>query len=104
MLYSFVSKGITAPDEIMHHILKTVVSGQKKECEVKEKRRKEREMSLIKFHEPVKNFDLSKPERCPVVRSAFMIQMYNAMMDIMTSEAHTAGKIAHSVPVCTRKK
>lgn len=105
MLYSIVSKNISVPDEIMHHILRAVVSGRKKESEVKEKRGKEREMSLIKFHEPVKSlFDLSKPEGCPVIRSAFMIQMYHLMIDIMMSRAHPGGTTAHGISVSCRRK
>jgi len=99
VLYSFAtiaSKGLAAPDDFMHHILRAMVSGHKAHHDQnmtasKRKERKEREMSLIKLHEPVKDiFDMSRPEGCPVVRSRFMLDMYRIMIGIMMSRAHTS--------------
>lgn len=112
VLYSFAtiaSKGLAAPDDFMHHILRAMLSGHKgqhteESTALKQKQKKEREMSLIRLHEPVKEiFDLSKPEGCPVIRSAFMIQMYRIMMDIMTSRTQSSDNLVHGIVASTVK-
>lgn len=112
VLYSFAttaSRGLAAPDDFMHHILRTMLSGHKghhtgESSASKQKEKKEREMSLIRLHEPVKEvFDLSKPEGCPVIRSAFMIQMYRIMMDIMMSRTQSSDNVVHGIMASTAK-
>ncbi|KAF8853456.1 hypothetical protein BDZ45DRAFT_78031 [Acephala macrosclerotiorum] len=112
VLYSFAtiaSKGLAAPDDFMHHILRAMLSGHKtqhtEESTVsKQKQKKEREMSLIRLHEPVKDiFEMSRPEGCPVIRSAFMAQVYRIMMDIMMSRTQSSDKLVHSIVASTVK-
>lgn len=100
VLHSFAtiaSHGWAPPDDFMQHVLRAVLSHptrkRKDSRDLKETKRNEREMSLIKFHEPVKDiFDLSKPEGCPVLRSAFMVHMYHILIDIMMSNGHASEK------------
>lgn len=101
--YSFatVSSGSATPDDFMHHILRVVLSHPiQRGKDAAKSKRDEREMDLIKFHEPVKDsFDMSKPEGCPALRSAFLVQMYRVMMDILMSKGHTSDNALHGLMV-----
>ncbi|KUJ17547.1 uncharacterized protein LY89DRAFT_56547 [Mollisia scopiformis] len=102
-----LARGLAAPDEVMRILLRTMVSGHAahETKEQREKKRKEREMSLIKFHEPVgDSFDMSRPEGCPVIRSAFMVQMYRILVDIMMSRTQTSDKAVHGLFVSNSRK
>ncbi|CZR56521.1 uncharacterized protein PAC_06410 [Phialocephala subalpina] len=112
VLYSFAtmaSRGLAAPDDFMHHILRAMMTGHKghRSEELTTSKRKEKEqrkMSLIRLHEPVKDiFDLSRPERCPVVRSAFVVQMYRIMMGIVMSRTQTSDKLVHGMVASVSK-
>lgn len=57
------------------------------EEERKKKSATERETQLIRLHEPIKAvFDLSKPERCPVVKGMLVVDMYTVLLRAMMSE------------------
>jgi hypothetical protein len=104
VLHSFAtiaSNGLAGQlqNDFMQHIIRAVLSHPtKRGKESKQKKKREREMSLIKFHEPVKDiFDLSKPEGCPVIRSTFMMQMHRILIDIMMSKGHTSDRAVHDL-------
>jgi hypothetical protein len=96
-LATIASNGL-ATDDFMQHVIRAVLSHPTRKGKGVKETNRQREMGVTKFHEPVKDiFDLSKPEGCPVIRSAFMMQMYRILIDIMMSKGHSSDKEVHDL-------